>query len=118
MPCEIVERENGLITIRISGMLKEAELDQAEQIAAEEIRSSGKIRLLFLVDDFQGWATADDWGDVSFQAQYDEQIEKIAIVCEERWRQKAEAFAGKGIRAVNIRCFAPSQTPLAKAWIR
>ena len=118
MPCEIIEREKGLITIKISGMLKEAELDRAEQMAAEDMRSGGKIRLLLLVDNFQGWDNRDDWGDVSFQSQYDEQIEKIAIVCEERWRQKAETFAGKGIRNVEIRSFTPSQAALAKAWIR
>jgi hypothetical protein len=117
MPCEIVESSKGRLTIEISGLLKKSELDRAEKVAIEKMRSGGQIRLLFLTVDFQGWDNSDDWGDVSFQSQYDSQIEKIAIVCEKRWQEKAEAFVGKGIRSVEIRCFAPSQVELARAWI-
>jgi hypothetical protein len=117
MPCDIVERANGRLTIQISGILKRAELARAEQIAIEEMQSGHTLRLLFLTADFQGWDNRDDWGDVSFQSQYDSQIEKIAIVCETAWQEQAEAFVGKGIRSMDIRCFAPSQVQLARAWI-
>jgi hypothetical protein len=117
MPCEIFESEKERLSIKISGMLRKAELGRAEQIAVEKMRSGNKIRLLFLIEDFQGWDNRDDWGDVSFQSQYDSQIEKIALVCEKRWQDKAEMFVGKGIRSMEIRIFAPSQVQLAKAWI-
>jgi hypothetical protein len=118
MPCEIVAKEGGTITVKISGLLKRAELAKSEKVAIEGMQSGGKVRFLILVEDFLGWDNKDDWGDVSFQARYDEQIEKIAIVCEKQWLELTEAFVGKGLRPAGIRHFTPSQTALAKAWIR
>ncbi len=118
MPCEIVETAGSHITVKISGVLKKAELVQAEKVAIEVMRSGGKVQFLLLVENFQGWDKRDDWGDLSFQSRHDEQIEKIAIVCEERWQEFAEVFAGKGHRSVEIRHFTPDQTALAGAWSR
>jgi hypothetical protein len=118
MPCEIIEKESGRFTIRISGLLKKAELAQAEQAAVMDMKSGGKIRFLALIEDFQGWDSKDDWGDVSFQWRYDDQIEKIAIVCESKWHDLTEAFVGKGLRPIDIRHFEPAQVALAKAWIK
>ena len=118
MPCEIVEKEDGRITVKISGLLKRAELAKAEKIAIEVMQSGSKVRFLILVENFLGWDKKDDWGDVSFQSLYDEQIQKIAIVCEKRWQELAEVFTGKGLRSVEIRHFTPSQMTQAKAWIR
>jgi hypothetical protein len=117
MPCEIVAKEGGVITVKISGLLKRVELAKAEKVAIEGMQSGGKVRFLILIENFLGWDKKDDWGDVSFQSQYDEQIEKIAIVCEKQWLELTEAFVGKGLRSVDIRHFAPSQIALAEAWI-
>jgi hypothetical protein len=118
MPCEIVAKEGCTITVKISGLLKRADLAKAEKVAIEDMQSGGKVRFLILVEDFLGWDNKDDWGDVSFQSRYDEQIEKIAIVCENQWLELTEAFVGKGLRSVDIRHFTPSQTALAYAWIQ
>jgi hypothetical protein len=117
MPCEIVAKEGCSITFKITGLLKKAELAKAEKLAIEGMQSGGKVRFLILVENFLGWDNKDDWGNVSFQMRYDEQIEKIAIVCEKQWLELTEAFVGKGLRSIDIRHFTPSQTALAKAWI-
>ncbi len=118
MPCEILEKDGRHITVKISGVLKRAELEQAENSAIEVMGSGSKVQILMLVENFQGWDKRDDWGDLSFQSRYDDQIEKIAIVCEKRWQELAEVFAGKGRRSVDIRHFTPAQTALASAWSR
>ena len=118
MPCEIVEKGEGLITLKISGLLKRAELAQAEKVAIEVMGSAPKIRFLIIIKDFQGWDNKDNWEDVSFQSQYDSEIEKIAIVGEKRWQEQAEVFAGKGLRSVDIRYFTPSEAVAARAWLK
>jgi len=118
MPCEIVEKEKGLITLKISGKLKRAELAQAEKVAIEVMGSTNKIKLLVLTENFQGWDNKDNWEDVSFQSEYDSQIEKIAIVGEKRWQELAEVFTGKGLRAVDIRYFSPAEASVARIWIK
>jgi hypothetical protein len=106
MACEIVEKGEDLIAIKISGVLRRAELAQAEKVAIEVMKSAHKIKFLILTENFQGWNNRDNWEDVSFQSKYDQQIEKIAI------------FVGKGLRAIDIRYFAPSEIALARAWIK
>jgi hypothetical protein len=118
MPCEIVEKEEGLITIKISGVLKRAELAQMEKVAIEAMGPARKIKFLILTESFQGWDNKSNWEDVSFQSEYDEQIEKIAIVGEKRWQDLTEAFVGKGLRPMEIRYFTPSETAMARIWIK
>jgi hypothetical protein len=117
MPCEIVGKEECLITLRISGVLKREELARAEKAAIEVMGSVSKIKFLILTENFQGWDNKGNWEDASFQSEYDQQIEKIAIVGEKRWQELVEAFVGKGLRSIDIRYFTPSETALARAWI-
>jgi hypothetical protein len=118
MPCEIVENKEGLITIKISGMLKRAELAHVEKAAIEAMGPAGRMKFLVLTENFQGWDKTSNWEDVSFQSEYDEKIEKIAIVGEKQWQELTEVFVGKGLRSVDIRFFTPSETAIARAWIQ
>ena len=118
MPCEIVEKKDDLITVKISGLLKRTELALAEKVAIELMRSAHKIKILILTENFQGWDNKDNWEDVSFQFEHDQQIEKIAIVGEKQWQELTEVFVGKGLRSVDIRFFTPSETAQARAWVK
>lgn len=117
MAIEIVEQLGGLFTARVSGKLKKSEMAEAEKPIIEVMKSGHKVRILVVATGFQGWDDAGDWGDVSFQMTYDEQIEKIAIVGEKKWEDLASAFVGKGLRPVDIKYFQPSQLATARAWI-
>jgi len=117
MPCEITENREGLITLKVSGLLKRSEIAQAEKVAIEAMGSADKVRILIIVENFQGWDSKSNWEDVSFQSQYDEQIEKIAIVGEKRWQEMVEVFVGKGLRSMDIRYFEPSEMAVARTWI-
>jgi hypothetical protein len=118
MPCEVVEKRGTIITVKISGVLKRAELEQMERAAIEVMESVPKVRFLILTESFQGWDKKDNWEDVSFQSQHDDQIEKIAIVGEKRWQDLTEAFVGKGLRSIDIRFFTLSEAALARTWIQ
>jgi len=118
MPCEIVEKKDDLITVKISGLLKRTELALAEKVAIELMRSAHKIKILILTENFQGWDNKDNWEDVSFQFEHDQQIEKIAIVGEKQWRELVEVFVGKGLRPMDIQYFTPAETTIARTWIQ
>jgi hypothetical protein len=117
MGVEIVDVSEGLLTIKITGKLKRSELDRAQQSAIEIIQKQGKVRFLVIAEDFQGWDNRGDWDDLSFQMQYDEYIEKIAIVGEKKWEDLAFAFVGKGLRPVTIEYFIPPDLGRARAWV-
>lgn len=117
MPHEIVGSSGNVIAARVSGKLKHSDLRQMQSSAIDLIKRHGRISLFVIADNFQGWEESGDWGDISFQMQYDKNVEKIALTGDQKWEDLVTAFVGKGIRSVDIRYFSPSQIDEAKAWI-
>jgi stage II sporulation SpoAA-like protein len=104
-----------LLLVRIQGILRRAELDESQRVAAKIISEAGTVRALILLDGFQGWERTEKWGDVSFLVAHDSHIEKIAIVGDERWRDEVLMFAGAGVRQSPIRYF--NDAAGARAWL-
>jgi hypothetical protein len=113
----ITDASGGVLTLRITGKLKQPELAEAQKAAGEFIRAQGKVRLLVVAENFEGMERGGNWGDVSFQAEHDRNIEKIAIVGEKRWEDLALVFAGKGVRRVPIEYFQPADLAKAQTWL-
>jgi hypothetical protein len=104
-----------LLVVRIRGLLRLAELEESQRAAAKMIREAGKLTALVLLDEFQGWERGVEWGDVSFLVEHDADVEKIAIVGQEKWREQVLVFAGVGIRQSPVRYFNDSAS--ARAWL-
>ena len=102
---------------RVSGILKKAELDSAHAQARQEIVAGGKINVLLVLEDFQGWEKGADWGDMTFISDYGDEIEKIAIVGDPRWKTDALMFAGAGFRRTEVKFFVPGESARARAWL-
>jgi hypothetical protein len=98
MPVEIIDASGKLLQIKIRGMLKKADYDRIIQIAKEAIAREGKVRALAMLEGFEGWDRHGDWGDVTCMMEEGQQIEKMAIVGDEKWRYDALAFTAKGFR--------------------
>lgn len=114
MSIQIIDVTNGLVTARLAGKLTPDEQAQFQKTVVKVIKKEGKASVLVYAQDFQGWDKGD-WSDISFQAQYDSQIEKMAIVGKEKWADLAVMFTGKGLRKVPIEFFADPEK--ARAWI-
>src|SRR5436309_9130511 len=91
--------EDQHLLVRIHGLLRLRELEESQGAAAKMIREAGKVTLLILLDDFQGWEPGGDWGDMSFLIEHDNDIEKMAIVGQERWREQVLVFAGSDLQS-------------------
>ena len=117
MSAELIEACDGLLTVRFSGKLKFSELQAIQKAAGDAIEKNGKVRVLCLAEDFGGWEKSEGWGDVSFQAEYDPFIEKIAIVGDRKWEELALLFTSKGIRSVPIEYFVPGEFGKACQWL-
>ncbi len=117
MSVEITHISDGAVTFRITGLLKFTEFAGAQERAAEIIRRQGKVRFLVLVENFAGTEKTGDWGDISFQADNDQFIEKIAIVGDQQWKDLALLFTGKGIRRIPIEFFPTTDLARAQAWL-
>jgi hypothetical protein len=117
MSVAIVETSGNLVTVQITGKLRQSALAEAQKAMGEIIRQQGKVRLLIRAEHFLGWEQGDTWGDVSLQDQHDASIEKIAIVGTRQWEELALLYVGKGLRQVAIEYFHPEKLAQARAWL-
>lgn len=117
MSYEILDRSGGVLTLRISGKLTYAAYAEGQKKAAEILRQQGKMRGLVLLENYLGTEKEGDWGDLSFQMEFDEHIEKMAIVGEKQLKDLALMFTGKGLRRFPIEFFEAVDLAKAKAWL-
>ena len=117
MSAQILSTDDGILTVRISGKLAQAELAAVQQQAVQSLPQQPKVRILLLAENFEGWKQGDDWGDISFQIDNDRHIEKLAIVADKKWEVPSLVFLGKGIRKFPIEYFPPTRAEAARAWL-
>lgn len=117
MGAEILNVSGGVLTLKVSGKLTQAELITAQKAAGEILRKQGKLRILVLTENFAGWERGAGWGDFSFQTEYDGSIERMAIVGERKWEDLALMFTAEGLRKFPIEYFATARLAGARAWL-
>jgi hypothetical protein len=104
-------------TLKISGLLRKSEVDAVQAAAAKIFESGHDVKLLVVAEDFQGWESGADWGDLSFFLKYGNRIVKIAIVAEEKWKDQFLMFFAAGFRKAPVQFFPASQLAEAKRWL-
>jgi hypothetical protein len=117
MAFSMIDSSGPIIRVRIRWMLSKDEVTEIQAAAVEAIRRCGKISALFILDNFQGWDREGDWGDVAFLTEHDKDIDKIAVVGDERWRDLVYAFLAKGFRHAAVEYFGPSELRKAHQWL-
>ena len=117
MPATFQHEGGSLFRVTASGILRKSELEKVQAAAAPEIARTGKIRLLFVLDGFQGWERGTDWGDMGFYEKHGHNIERIAVVGEEKWREDALMFSLADLRKEPVRYFLPAEGEQARAWL-
>jgi hypothetical protein len=117
MPAELRHDRANLYRLDISGLLRHRELTECEAQIVAEIARLGAVRLLIVLDAFQGWEAGSGWNDLSFYARHGDKVERIAIVGPERWRAEALMFASADLRRAPVQYFTDAQKSEAETWI-
>ena len=117
MPVELIDASGKLLQLKIRGLLQKVDHERMIQIAKEAIAREGKIRALIIAEGFQGWERNENWGDVTFMMAEGQDLEKMAIVGDEKWRDDALAFTAKGFRPTAIEFFPTSRLHEARTWL-
>jgi|OpeIllAssembly_1097287.scaffolds.fasta_scaffold231092_2 hypothetical protein len=115
MPMDIRREGQQLLELTLRDTLHYAELREAQRVATKLIAEAGKVAILVVLDGFEGWERGGEWGDVSFLVEHDSNIEKLAIVGEERWRDEVLVFTAAGLRRSPVRYF--TDLASARAWL-
>lgn len=117
MPVTVQNEGDGVYRVEASGTLLKSELDGLQVAAAQVIAHVGKVRMLFVLERFQGWERGADWGDMRFFETFGQNVERIAIVGEEKWRDQTRMFLLADMREAPVRFFLPSEIEQARGWL-
>jgi hypothetical protein len=117
MGVTIQQEEGNLRVMRITGLLRKSELDAGLEAEARKWKPETKVKVLVMLEDFEGWERGADWGDVTFLVGHDQQIDKMAIVADPKWEIDTLTFAGAGFRQGQVKFFPVNQLALARAWL-
>jgi hypothetical protein len=118
MAHEIIRIDGAVLYVRLSGVMKLADQQSLQAAGMKLIAPGRKVRLFVTLEDFKGWEKGVDWGDIGFLMEHGDDIAKMAIVGDARWKDQVFAFVGKGLRSTEIEFFTPSSVKEADSWIQ
>ena len=117
MPIAMHHESGNVFRLQMSGTLRKAEFDQCQNGLVAEMNRIGPVRLLFVLEGFEGWETKDDWSDLSFYVKHGDRIERIAIVGDERWRSETLMFSAADLRKAPVEFFPAHAAEDARVWL-
>jgi len=115
MPISLEHEHDNVFRLDLCGMLRQTEFEECQQRLTSEMARTSSVRLLFVLDGFEGWDPHGRWDDLSYYVKYGDKIERIAIVGPERWRSETLMFAG--VRQAPVGFFADGSLAEARAWL-
>jgi hypothetical protein len=119
MPMNLSPEGDNVFRIDVHGLLRKADFERSQERLVTEMNRVGPVRLLFVLDRFEGWEPGDNWSDLTFYVTHGDRIERIAIVGDERWRGGAMMFAAADLRKGPVEFFptAPTAIDAARSWL-
>jgi hypothetical protein len=119
MGATVRQQQGDVYVMRITGLLKKAEFDALQTAAAKALNSDPllRVKLLILLEQFEGWERNPDWGDMSFYIEHGDKITRIAIVGDPKWATEFKMFTGAGFRSAPVQFYRPDQLQQARAWL-
>lgn len=113
------ESSDACIGFKISGKVSADDYRQLMPRLDEAIAARGKINLLVLVEDFDGYDGLDAAkADFHFGANEYRQVEKAAFVGDGKWMARLVKVMDPFTRHTDERSFTPDQIDEAWAWIK
>ena len=88
-----------MLEVRVSGKLTKEAYEKLVPVVDQQIKEFGKLRILFIMEDFHGWTLGAMWEDTKFDLKHWKDIEKLAIVGE----NEVGRGHGRVLQAVHVR---------------
>lgn len=117
MPISLEHERDNVFRLDVRGTLRKTDLDGCQERLTREMARIGPVRLLFVLEGFEGWEPNARWDDLSFYIRHGDTIERIAIVGPERWRSETLMFASADLRRAPVEFFPETAAAAARAWL-
>ncbi len=117
MPIQMVEEQGGkLLAVHIVGNLVREDYGRFVPEFERLVRIHGKLRLLLDMTGFLGWKEGSLWEELKFDLKHFSDIERIAMVGENKWQQGMATFC-KPFTQATVRYFDHAKTAEAHQWL-
>jgi hypothetical protein len=117
MPVTMTHEGEDLYRLDVRGVLAKAEFERWQSVLASELAGGRHVRLLVVLDGFEGWAPGDNWSDLGFYMEHGDSIDRIAIVGDPRWRSEMMMFAVADLRKGPVEFFPTQDIADARKWV-
>ena len=111
------EAAGKIVYVAVSGKLEKKDYEIFVPEVERAIEQHGKIRLLFELLDFQGWSASAAWEDTKFGVKHFKDIERLAIVGENKW-EKGMALIAKPFTMAKVHYFYIAERDEAERWLK
>ena len=119
MTCTILKDDGEFTMVRIDGRFERPDLDLIQALSRQRIERGIRPRVLALLGAFEGWGRSGDWdGDVAFASGHGNDIARIAVVGDEKWKDDVFLFVWKDLRTTPVEFFPAARLAEAEAWVR
>jgi hypothetical protein len=117
MPITTIEKIEGkVLEVRMSGKLTRADYADFVPMTERLIKQWGKLSLLVVMQDFHGWDMGAVWEDIKWDVHHFNDIERVALVGEEKWQAGMSKFC-KPFTSAEIRYFNIVDLEFARQWV-
>jgi hypothetical protein len=117
MAISLQHEHDNVFRMEISGVLLERDFTAVQRSLAPELEGARRIRLLVMLNAFEGWEAAATWRNLGFYVRHGARIERIAIVGDDRWKAEALMFAAADLRDAPVAFFGAVHAAQARAWL-
>lgn len=117
MPVKIQQNEDqNYLEIQMSGKLTKEDYHEFMPIIETMIEQKGPLHMLLELHDFHGWTVGALWEDLKFDVKHFKDIERLAMVGENKWQEGMATFC-KPFTKAKIKYFEVAELEAAKTWI-
>ena len=118
MSITISKESENLYVVTIQGVYTYDDQKEIEKHGGGTTNLDQTVKILVLAEEFSGWGKEGDWGDLTFMYEHDDQIEKIAVVAEDKWEDEILMFLGAGRRKAAVEFFSVEEIQAARDWLQ
>ncbi len=106
-----------LLSVELSDTLTEEDYESLVSTLEDHLRQHTTTRVLFVMDDVEGWEPEERWADLAFDIRHLRDLDKVAIVGDdvwETWLDKMEELFPLSV----VQTYPSEDREEAVAWIR
>jgi hypothetical protein len=112
-----IERTDDLVEVRVSGTLTRKAYEDFVPLLEEAIQQHGKLRVLFIMDNFHGWTAGGLWEELGYDLKHFRDIRRLGLVGEKAWQHAMTVFC-RPFTAAEIKYFPLAELEAAREWLR